>query len=519
MSSMISRLPESILREDFPAIRSNREIYESLVEYALHSERRPERMIERISEAASFAVSAFPGLLNDSRLDRKLIDIGLSLRTKPPTPHQDGRRKKVLHIATQIYSIGGHTRVIGNWAENDVHSESHLILTNQKAHKLPLLKKVLSSSFKTIQPLPSGTLLDKSRDLRNLLARLNPDLIVLHHHGHDPIPIIAVSYETAPPVLFYNHADHSFSLGTLASSLSVDFRESGQRASLEHRGARKSEVIPYPLRHEQAPNKAQARSRIGIGPNERLIISMASFQKYIPFQIFNFFQTYREILREHADCTMLVIGVPPSRSDIIGTTPLPDNLRCLGPISNPIDYAIAADFFVEPFPLATGLGTFDVIRHGATPIFNYGSACIYGESIEAMFHPGMQWKPYHVEEYKKRVSNALRNTEPRSQQDKYSKFIDQCIGDPWNRLLEQVYQQATNSPRDDSRIPRENPLLTPCSERYAQYCRETTNLNRLLTKTSLMQSSGRRLLRWMEGTVKTTTGKVRRAFQSVAPAQ
>ena len=77
--------------------------------------------------------------------------------------------------------------------------------------------------------LPIGMgFLQKARNLR-AIARFNADMVILHHGGHDLVPLLAFATTNLPPVAVLNHADHVFWLGSSITDMVVNQPRAGAR--------------------------------------------------------------------------------------------------------------------------------------------------------------------------------------------------------------------------------------------------------------------------------------------------
>ena len=62
-------------------------------------------------------------------------------------------------------------------------------------------------------------------------------MIILHIHCEDVIPVLAFADESGlPPVLFLNHADHLFWLGTSVADLVLNLRDAATDITISRRG-------------------------------------------------------------------------------------------------------------------------------------------------------------------------------------------------------------------------------------------------------------------------------------------
>ncbi len=111
-------------------LAENRRHYELLVETALHHADRGdvERLLRATTIAANYAWLAPVGLLSDLRLERAVMHAVRG--SGVVTADGDRRGGRVLHVLSEAYAVGGHTRQATQWVKRDVR-RSDVVLTNQ----------------------------------------------------------------------------------------------------------------------------------------------------------------------------------------------------------------------------------------------------------------------------------------------------------------------------------------------------------------------------------------------------
>ena len=243
-------------------LSQRRKIYELMCDrITAADEARGESLLTWISMLVSFCWFNPPGYYADARPENILFEMGEDLDRLAPAHSSDNipalvhsdrttqRRRKIMHVASQVYLVGGHSRVIGSWIELDTNSIHSLFVINQEDHTFPAwLSRAVSDSGGTVMtPNPDLDSLAKAQCLRQA-AKENADLVILHHHPNDPIPALALASESCPPVAIFNHADHVFWLGSSIADLVIDFRSNSQAESKRARFAIESLLLPLPIR-------------------------------------------------------------------------------------------------------------------------------------------------------------------------------------------------------------------------------------------------------------------------------
>lgn len=407
----------------------------------------PSEAVRQIEGIALFATLYAPGLLADARLDAMLIQ--LSARELPSIKLQrspEGRRR-LLHVLTEVWHVGGHTRVLNNWIKLDRAAEHVVVITKQNSDLPGWLESSLRQAGVPVHIIaPRLPSLERARRLREFAAGERWSAIVLHHHGDDAVPILAFAEAGDVPVLIYNHADFLFWLGASVADLVIDFSPIRMEQSRTFRQARWSYLMPLPLGDAlpHTPPK-EFRHALGLAESEVMLVSMGRRLKFRPFGEYDFFATMAKVLSDCPQAHLYVIGVSEEDYLQFAAVPCPANLHCVGELSDPVNYCAAADLFVEPFPIGTALGVLDVCRFGAVPVFAFGHLpMVYGEgSIDLFGGSEVETRLRTEEEYRAYLVNLIRDSrERRALGEKVRRFITQrCTGPAWLEELDRMYWQ------------------------------------------------------------------------------
>lgn len=460
----------------------NRALYEWLCTEALAgASTSPRQTINRISTAAEFAVQFHPGILADRRLEVRLADLGKKLfgDTRLPSTTLDVAERRVMHIATELYNTGGHTRVIRAWMNLDKESDSFLLVTRQKAELSPTMRNSLESCCRGVSFLPPSEPVSTAHELLRAVADIKPDFIVTHHHPGDVSACLAYANTTLPPVIFYNHADHTFSIGTGLSDLCVDFRDVGRKASERSRLATKHAVLPFPFEPSNGSNleglnKQHSRgSTITASNHGVVLVSMGASYKYEPFNGANFVREFSSFLAANPTVTMFIIGVTPEAAKQFNMGDcLPPNLKCLGEVEDASPWTTAADYFVEPYPIGSALAAFDTIRRGAVPIFSYCSANIHGIGLMSFFGDiPAEYRPHSRAEYFQKLQGEISSGEFSNWFDsRRIGFLSRSMLPIWQAQLNQTYALALGGRRPIQPGTEPTPPERHRSRHVADFC-------------------------------------------------
>jgi hypothetical protein len=162
------------------------------------------------------------------QLDRRLEQLAAKLDTEEAAPQASSRGSCSLLIATELYALGGHTRVL-----EDVSHEvpNPVILLTDLFYSYrdnAAAAAALETRFAhaTVIVMPPVSYWEKCKMLRRIALEMNPAHILFFSHQQDPIPYVSTLALTAPAKLLFHHADHTASLGcTLGSIKHIDFTD------------------------------------------------------------------------------------------------------------------------------------------------------------------------------------------------------------------------------------------------------------------------------------------------------
>ena len=183
--------------------------------------------------ASTIATHTHCGIFSSPRLEAILNAIGRRIAPgdKSAKRSKAGAFKKVLHVGSELSAVGGLTRMISRWMDADSERTSSLVLTQHRGEVPEHLtdaiqaqrRRALPAQSVHRQPVRLGS--EATADRQSAMTS-----IILHIHCEDVIPVLAFADESGlPPVLFLNHADHLFWLGTSVADLVLNLRDAADR--------------------------------------------------------------------------------------------------------------------------------------------------------------------------------------------------------------------------------------------------------------------------------------------------
>jgi len=365
---------------------ANSFLYEACLDWVESLKAEPDSCVDAISKTALQAWYYNPGRFADGALENRAFRLGLDEYRQvtgavPRMELNPGRKARTLHVVTEVYPVGGHTRFLVKWILRDRNSAHAAVLTQQLGPLPGFFEQAIAKAGGGLLCLPpSESKISRATQLRNLSKEF--DRVVLHSHPNDPIPILAFASKDLPPVAMFNIGHFSFSLGSTVSDLVINTADYFESVSKKFRYARRTIRLTTlaglnPLGSELV-DKESAKSQLGFDSSARVVMTIASEHYFRPIAGYNFFLTSSRLLKAIPDIHLIVVGVP-STSSLIPLE-LRENCRCHfpGTAVNPEPYYHAADLCLESFPMPSLGGLVESVAHGeAFPVPVYG----VGESI------------------------------------------------------------------------------------------------------------------------------------------
>jgi glycosyltransferase involved in cell wall biosynthesis len=370
--------------------------------------------------------------------------------SSPETP------RNVLHVSTSVGSIGGHSRMLLHWIQQDPDRSHSLVLTEQGANsEIPkTLEDAVLASHGKIYMLNEtiGSLICWAKRLREIAA--TADLVVLHIFNHDVIPIIAfANKKQSPPIIFLDHADHLFWLGASISDVVVNLRESGMRLSQERRGveAECNLLLPIILSPTQRTlSRAEAKRQLGLGEDSILLLSVARSCKYKTIDGISFADAHVSLLKQHKRAILLVVG-PGNRKDwSAAIQQTQGRIIVHGEREDTSVFYQAADIYVDSFPFVSNTSLLEAGSYGVPLVtrYPYSDACeMLGADTPGL--TGNLIRACDLEQYTVVLSRLVEDEKFRLSlgETTRKKIAETHTGNKLQRSLEDIYVRAASMAR------------------------------------------------------------------------
>jgi glycosyltransferase involved in cell wall biosynthesis len=457
----------------FTSIHHHFATFQTLVTRAdlLLSKARYQQAAAYAQVAAYYAWHNHTGLFSSPRLEQILQAIGHEVRSKGDRPRSatpgGAMPKHILHVLTQALAIGGHTRLVWRWINQDPARCHSVVLTDQGRLPVPArLADAVSASHGRMHVLDKDAsgLVARAQALREVA--LSVDQVVLHIHPHDVVPLVAFAdRRDSPRVLFLNHADHVFWLGAGISNLVASVRESGLMLARGRRGiqAERSALLPIPLDVIDRPSRGRAKRDLGFSEETVLILSVATAFKYTPLSERSFLDALAPILERSGSAVLVVIGPEMSREWATGRRGIDDRVKVLGRREEIDAFYQAADIYVDSFPFASLTSLLEAGSRGV-PLVSYCAhprgaqvLCADGPALD-----GHLLRATRLEEFQNILSRLIEDRELREDAGDKTRTAVLTVhtGERWRQSVESAYTIAASSPYENlERAQADQPVL------------------------------------------------------------
>jgi glycosyltransferase involved in cell wall biosynthesis len=410
--------------------------------------------------AANYAQLNHCGFFTNPELENLLLIIGkTAIQANHPQQKKLVSKKstKILHVSTNISSIGGISRLMGRWIKQDQERSHSVALTRQVAENIPQnLKDAVSESQGQIYLLNEqiGGIITRAKRLRECAA--DADLVVLHTWEHDVVPTIAFAErEQSPPIIYVNNGDHWFWVGASICDILVNLRESGQVLSRQRRGieSQRNLVLPTILEPiSRQLSRLEAKQQIGLDPNSILLLSIARSVKYKTVGEVNFAEAHVTLLNKYPNAILIVIGAGDSGEDwseAIAKTQ--DRIRVLAETKHTATFYQAADIYVDSFPFVSITSLLEAGSYGVPLVSRYpydsDNCGVLGSDMPGLADNLIRVRD--IEEYTQVLAELVEDETFRLSlgETTRSKIAADHWGENWQQILESVYHQASTVSR------------------------------------------------------------------------
>lgn len=425
-----------------------------------------ERVLLTAAVAGNLAWHAPVGLLADPDLERTVLDAVTTLgdvRIRADDVGVDRERAigRVLHVLTEGYPTGGHTRLARRWIERDGR-QADIALTMQVNPLPDGLRTAADASGGRLYDLRTAfpTFVARAEALRRLMNRA--DVVVLHTHPYDTIALAAANLPgRRPPIVVENHADHTYWLGLGAADLVVNLRTAADTVCRERRGISADRLarLPLPIEVPQATTSRKAvRRELGLRPSQVAAVTVAAEYKTRPIWGEGFDAVLGRALTHCPDLVVFLVGVPAEGAWQALQSAFPGRVRPMGVVPEVGALYPGMDVYLDSYPISSGTS---ILEAGATglPVLSLHSHEHYGDVYQADA-PGLEHLGHAAADLPAYLAALQELVDDPAARRKKGEAAREAIaaahsGPAWTAALERVYEQAgATEPADLERYPQ-----------------------------------------------------------------
>lgn len=377
------------------------------------------------------------------------------------------KNNKVLHICSEIYETGGHTKLVFNWIKNNPEKEHHITVTRPRKNEKNV-SEIYNFDYGKIKLLEGNSNIGLAFQLKKYANEF--EFIVLHIHPDDIIPVLAFSDRNFKiPVIFNNHADHIFWIGNSVIDILVQIRNATGKLDTERRNMKDYLLLPIlPDFMNSDKDKALEKKE-----NTTYLLSTGSEYKYKPSENHHFFSSIYKIVKQNKNTEIYIAGVNPTYE--FAKDFLHPHIHLLGNVENLQDYENLCDIYIEGFPIAS----FTALLQPA----------VKGKCIQLMHNPPKQIKLFEDDEttgfvyldseekWLKNISALIGDKNYREEiRNKQQEFIKKEYSlESWKIKLENIYNFSSSishtikQPQKDVFFQTEEEVLLNASHSYKIY--------------------------------------------------
>jgi hypothetical protein len=413
----------------------------------------------RLEAAAVYAQAAAQhawlnpnGLFASDRLEGLVADLASKVEGPAARCPRTAEPTSVLHVVTQAYQSGGSTQFVACWIDEDLERQHRICLTQQGANDIPEKIASRSTSSGALIRLDDGpgSLLDRARALRRLA--LEAQVVLLNVHPHDVVPSIAFSGQSGfPPIIYVNHADHVFWLGTRTAETVLNMRLSGSQLAAERRGIEpgRSNLTCRPLRPVgRTISRDDAKRSFGLAPSDILIVTAADGSKYRSIGQPSLLDMILPAFSSNTRLRLLAAGPRPEGEWANAEIQTQGRIKALGPLPEVSTLHQAADIYLDSYPFASLTSLLEAGSFG-TPSITYrahpDSCAVLGADTHGLDQ--FMVRPTNPDDLRAEIGKLAGDDEARQGLGSAIQraIVETHTGPGWRKGIGQLYQAAAQS--------------------------------------------------------------------------
>ncbi len=397
--------------------------------------------------AADHAWHSPPGAVASPVIDAALHAIGMATCPRRPVPAPPIGRDRVLHVATELSEVGGHSRMARRWIERDSARVPTLALTRQRGPVPGAIARAVAAAGGEVHHVEGHDAIARARALAALADA--HDTVVLHVHPFETAAAIALADRAArPPVIHVNHADHCFWLGADVADLVVSARPAAAAMCVARRGvsALRTAILPVPVETAPAPaDRRAARAALGVPDGACALLVVASPYKLARIDDLGLLDLVEPVLAAHPDAVLLAVGPEDAGPFAAARKRTGGRVRALGRMDDTGPALAAGDIFLDGYPCSSLTAALEAAAAGMC-VVSHQPARPQAATYD-IDEPGLG--DAHVrartpEQYAAELGRLVADPGARREAGERAARAVEAMADPgaWASALEDVYARA-----------------------------------------------------------------------------
>ncbi|MDM1547547.1 glycosyltransferase [Empedobacter falsenii] len=426
----------SVIQENNRYLKKNIKIAKLLYHQGLY-----EDCINQIEKTAQFAWHFYSGIYRSNKLENLLNDIGSQLvynNSKKIIRNNLGKYK-IIHICSEIYETGGHTKLMYNWINVDSEHDHSIATTRLSLDQLKNLTKFYTSSINesNLYSVKTDSKIESAKQLTNILSE-GYDLIVLHTHPDDCLVNLVFSNpQLEIPVFMVNHADHVFWLGASVIDVLLQIRETNISADKLRRQLKNQFFLPIPivLEENKTPNVLKDYKIINL-------LSTGSYYKYLPDGKYNFLEEMKRLVNKFQNVVVHIVGI--DKDSDYALQYKHERIIYHGLINQEKLEIIEdkTDIYLEGFPTPSFMSLLKPALKKIPFQLHYNPSLVY-----KLFNDDSEYYidyPNNIEEWRKAIEKLINNEEYRSiVAQKQFEYVSQSYQlSSWKEKIAELYKNS-----------------------------------------------------------------------------
>jgi len=363
-------------------------------------------------------------------------------KAKDLPPREDNR---VGILASTIFDVGGHTECLMRFAES-FHDEYdlHLFLTNTSGDsaveaktKLAYLQTILKVN---LLPGAKGAFASKTAALADAILESRVKMLFVYMHMDDVVSSGVLAYlhrHADVKIVFFNHGDHTFSLGFDSADLIIELRRQGQYITQRYRNKQNTVLIPLQgvsqenIRSYTEEELLAKRKEIGLNAVDLVTLSGFSSYKVFKDKKNEYLTLIKDLLLAESRCRHVLVTEISDKERKAVDTVFQGNehlLERLLIVDRVVEFDLLlqmADLFIDSFPLGSALVHIDAIRNRRPTVIKKNSRN-EAYTFYNYLYDGYEYAVEGVDEMRKKTLFLLRSEKERKRvaQRCYQHYLD-----------------------------------------------------------------------------------------------